>query len=77
MTIQVTIKHDNVGYPKNVRIRPYRVTEEGDTEWETAAHTPVIKGGESISLAVWSGRCIAIEETTDVADSDAQANANA
>ena len=77
MTIQVTIKHDLVGYAKNVRIRPYRVNEAGETEWDTTAHSPVIKGGESVSLAVWGNRSLAIEETTDVADSDKQSDATA
>lgn len=70
MTIQVTIKHDLVGYPKNVRISAYRVNEAGEPEWDNTRHSPVIKGGESVAMAVWDGHSIAIEETTDVADSD-------
>lgn len=70
MTIQVTIKHDNVGYKKNVAVRRY--VEKGDaTEWDESFPTKVIKGGESIQVAVWSGVIIAFYETEDQADSDA------
>lgn len=70
MTIQVTITHTNVGYPKNVRISAYRESEDGETQWDNTFHSPVIKGGESVSLTVYDGRSLAIQETTDVADSD-------
>lgn len=70
MTIQVTIKHDNVGYKKNVAVKRY--VEKGEaTELDESFPAKVIKGGESVQVAVWSGVVIAFYETEDPADSDA------
>lgn len=77
MTIQVTITHTNVGYPKNVRVRAYHLDADGNQEFDEHVHAPVIKGGESATFAVYDGRLLAIEETTDVADSDKQSHASA
>lgn len=70
MTIQVTIKHDNAGYDKNISVKRY-IEREGETTWDANFPAKVIKGGESVQVAVWGGISIAIEETEDPADSDA------
>lgn len=70
MTIQVTIKHDNVGYKKNISVKRY-IDKDGETTWDEQFPAKVIKGGESAQVAVWGGVSIAIEETEEPADSDA------
>lgn len=69
MTIQVTIKHDNAGYPKNVGVKRY-IEKDGKTAWDESFPTKVIKGGESIQVAVWTGVSFAFYETEELADSD-------
>lgn len=69
MTIQVTIKHDNVGYPKNVEVKRY-IEKNNNTVWDESFPAKVIKGGESIQVAVWSGVSFAFYETEEPADSD-------
>jgi hypothetical protein len=59
MTIKVTIKHDQPGYPQDIIVRTYR-TEGGATEW--AGVEQRLKHGESASLYVYKGQGIAINE---------------